>query len=550
MNGIAFLKIIKGVQKVPGDTLSAEQGLDEIDLLDQNGFACDEYDMKIPALKSSAVYADSPLSDGRTLVSGVLGNVTETIRLQLTAGTIIQMAAMLSKLLRFKQDCNDFWDTFGQIEPVYIKHQVIGEPGPRYALLYDIDIDPGQQSLIPSEAKRTVTLSIERELGWRGIAPGANPKQWTAFKRNETFNATYADLTSAGVHLASNTALLNGNEYQTRDTFLNKNVLTIPASSIDGDLPALALISLTVTPGIVGFFLSRDTRPLTTPSTDLGNSQLRRLDLIAAAASLGTNATFVADTTGLAYVPTSATRRRIDVSFASAADTDRATWAWTDLNVMRGRFAMFVRARQYSGAQNDLRYYVKLSVDTTDYFYTSPTIIPTLQGTVAAGGFALDYLGVVDLPPRGKTVSQARGKGLLVSDGIAPSTNNLLGARLFASRVSGTTAILAFCDIILMPIDEVACKVVTVASTNPLFIDNTGHFTHGNPDDFAEKRKISSSEDIAGNAELSGNTITLLPGVDNHLIILADTGATGSTPTDDIDVYVDIVPRWQYLRDV
>ena len=234
ISGHAILKIVKGVQKTPGDSASVEVGLDEIDLLDSNGFSCDEYDMKIPALKSSAVYADSPLSDGRTLISGTVGNVTETIRLQLTAGTIIQLAAMLSKLGRFKQDCNDFWDTSRQIEPVFIKHQVIGEPGARYALLYDIDIDPGEQPLIPSEAKRTVTLSIEREPYWRGLAPGDNPKRWAIENvYRQSINPNNAVLGVSApfgpLNLVYVTTLFNRTEYSTanKQTYVTKNFIDI-----------------------------------------------------------------------------------------------------------------------------------------------------------------------------------------------------------------------------------------------------------------------------------------------------------------------------------
>lgn len=171
----AILQIVKGIAKTPGDTISAETGLDVLDLLDPQGFATDAYEMKIPSLKSSAVYADSPLTDGRTLISGTLGNVTETIRATLNGSSIIQLAAMMSRLMGFKQACNDFWDTFGQIEPVYIKNQVSGEPGPRYALLYDIDVavsDP----INPTDNIRDVTIVIEREYGWRGIAQGITLK--------------------------------------------------------------------------------------------------------------------------------------------------------------------------------------------------------------------------------------------------------------------------------------------------------------------------------------------------------------------------------------
>ena len=138
----AFFSIMRGVQKVPQDALSAEIGLDTIDLLDEDGFMVDTYDQQFPNLKNNAVWAENPINDGRTLMTNARGNLTETIRLKLTAATLVQMGALLSKLGKFRGYVNSFWmgGTQDTEEPVYLKHQIEGEPGPRYALLYDIEI--------------------------------------------------------------------------------------------------------------------------------------------------------------------------------------------------------------------------------------------------------------------------------------------------------------------------------------------------------------------------------------------------------------------------
>jgi hypothetical protein len=557
ISGHAILSIVKGVAKTPGDSFSAEVGLDSIDLLDVNGFACSEYDIKIPALKSSAVYADSPLTDGRTLISGTLGNVTETIRLELTAGEMIQMAAMLSKLLRFKQDCNDYWDTFGQIEPIYIKHQVIGEPGPRYSLLYDIDIDV-DTPLIPSEAKRTVTLVIEREYRWRGIAPGDNPKKWTAYVRNIPFNSSYADLSNQTNtdHLATAT-IRNFQELTTFNTFLTTNYLTIPASAIPGDLPALALIQVGSVGSVASVYLSRDTKPLNLNDTVNGVSQLRKLDIIAAGGTLGTNAAFVTDVSGgLRKVSTSVNQRRVDVSYGTASDVLR--WSFqTDMTLMRGQFLVFARIRQYAGAQNDLRYYIKIR-STNDTFFTSDTSkAPFLSGTVAGQAVnPLDYLGVVTIPGADRSVSQMRGgNGLLVSDEAASSGSreNFVIFELFSSRVVGVAALLAFYDLILVPMDEGVVKADSFNRAGFAIFDNTGYLSHGSTDEVVQRRGYGSATDQIDNIEYAGQSLTLKPGADNYIYMLKFTNAgtpiTSSTSASDFRIDVDIVPCWSGLRD-
>jgi hypothetical protein len=556
--GHAILKIMKGIAKVPQDANSAEQGLDEIDLLDPNGFACDDYDMKIPALKSSAVYADSPLTDGRTLISGALGNVTETIRCELTAGSIVQLAAMLSRLGRFKQDCNDFWDTFNQIEPIYLKHQVVGEPGPRHALLYDIDIDV-DTPIDPSKPMRTVTIVIEREFGWRGIAPGDNPKKWTAYVHGAPFNADYSDLTGItnDDHLVIRTDVSNFQELSTFNTFLTTNFITIPGDLIPGDLPALTLIQSGTAATYSGVIISRDTKPLTLNDTIGGVSQLRKLDLIAAAGTLGTNAAFVTDATGgMRKLSVSANRRRVDVTYVNPASVLR--WSiQADMALMRGRFMVFARIRQYAGAQNDLRYYINIR-SANDTFYTSDTNkAPILAGSIAdLANNPIDYLGIVTIPAVNSAAIQMRnGRGLLISDeSSAVGTQNFVVFELWSSRVAGTTAQLAFYDFILVPMDECAMQTMpgNVGGGTAL-LDNTGYLTHGVPELAAQRRSYIGAgvPDQIDNNEPSGQPITLIPGKTNYLYMLKldNTHFSRTFSTDAFRFILDIVPRWSGLRD-
>lgn len=562
MSGHSVLQIIKGVQKVPGDTLSAEQGLDVIDLLDPLGFSTDTYEMKIPALKSSAVYADSPLTDGRTLISGAMGNVNETIRLTLTAGTIVQMGAMLSKLLRFKQDCNNFWDMFGQIEPVYIKHQVNGEPGPRYALLYDIDIAI-DQTVNPGDPQRDITIVIERETFWRGLAPGDNPKKWNCFVNGVAFNSSNASLRSGGQHTVSKT-IGNKQEFNTVYTFQTENFVDIPAAALVGDAPPLVCIAADPTSGgsglLTNLFIAKSTKPITQPDRQ-GNTQPRYNSFAAAAATLGVDATFVTDATlGIRHLPVSANARYASISFATATEQIRLTWqaginfCHVNPNLLRGRYQIFLRGEQNGGALGNISLNVRC-LNTSGYFFRSPTINPKIT---VANTVQVNDLGFVTFPVGSNSQSSIDGKGLSVNNvySVSGEIDGNFTVELHALRSTGT-ATLRIYDLVFMPIDEGAVYVLPIggATGGPetIVYDNTGYFNHGKSDVYAAGRLADGNDGLDNEiiAEPRGS-MELTPGVDNRIYMLADhlDAPIGSNPADTLAVKINIVPRWAGLRDV
>lgn len=545
ISGTMHLAIIKGVAKVPQDNNSAEIGLDPIDLLDPNGFSCDEYLMKIPTMKSSAIYADSPLTDGRTLISGTLGNVTETIRLTLNASTIIQMAALLSKLGRMKQDCNDFWDTFGQIEPVYIKHQVDGEPGPRYALLYDIDIDV-EAPIDPSQSMRTVTLSIEREYGWRGIKPGGNPREWTL---GNQFNATGTTPVIGNNRSLIFQSVNNVNEFSTvnRQTVVTKNYIDIDGDLVPGDLPALCLIKaayINASPaGPWQIFVSRKSVPsgqlvagsnLFTQSTMLNAGDM----------TLGANTALAADT-GAPLTQSGGVRRRAEFTPASGTDAVRLTLANRSISNHRGRYAVFVRCRQAAGAANDIAMHLVYGQNSAPVFMrvATPSVNPVLQaGTGNTVNWPVSYMGVITVPIATNSLQGSGGRGVqYASDFII---------ELWAQRVAGVTATLYIADIVLLPIDEPSNGIVSVSSLTEWdgYFDGTGYFTHGKPDYFVTGQGDGSAATSA--AEGRGQSIELLPKTDQRLYFFSmSTTNLSNIVTEGANIGIDIVPRWSGLRD-
>lgn len=569
MIGHSVLQIVKGVQKTPGDNQSAETGLDSIDFLStEGGFALDVYEIKIPALKSSAVYADSPLTDGRTLISGTLGNVNETIRLTLTAGTIVQIAAMMSKLLRFKQDCNDFWDTFVQIEPVYIKHQVSGEPGPRYALLYDIDIAI-ETPTNPSEPTRDITIVIEREPYWRGIAPGDNPKHWSYIQNGQSqqWAGSKANLLTGSDHLTTGTIQNRAELNSSVSGFVTQNFIDIPAAKIPGDAPALLslsvqqAVSVSATTLIVGKSTTKKTGNI---SRNTGNNQLTVFTFnVGDSSGIGVDTTLAADTG--APDDKSGSNQRSVTTFGTATMQSRLTWfpSANEPNgfsaaVLRGRFMVFLRARVSAAAS------VRLQLSVTqgsgaDQFTTTPAVLSDLGtgGTGNSTDWALVYMGVVGIPFTDKRTSVgADGRGIWIDSQGASE----IQLRMSAARDSGAGS-LYMSDLIFIPIDEGSIKIASSLAVGSgasvpfaWLYDNSGYFTHGTPSDYAAIHGITASSSAtfeADSAELSGGELYLTPGVDNRLYFLAYVASTNrSFPFDPSasSVRVNIVPRWQGYR--
>lgn len=533
ISGVSLLGIVKGLPKVPGDTTSLES-MDSLNLLDTQGFSATEYNMQVPALKGSTVHADSPLTDGRTLISGSLGNVTETIRLELVAGTIMQLAAMLTRLMRFRQDCLNFWQTFNQFQPVYLQHQIIGEPGPRYALLYDIEIHIDTPTL-PSIPERTVTLTIEREYGWRGIPPGANPRFWSIYFRGaaKDWNTTAVNLALASTthDQFTNLNVFNHIQFSANAATIDKaNFLDIPGASIPGDLPALTIIDFDPDDSIGKVYVSRDT--LNKTNTNLAAIHThQKYDLAAAWATLGTDTTSVADTGGISYNGGAAARGQI--SFATVAtDTMRLEWSliWAHTHT---RFAAFARMRQNGGALGDIKTSLKVFGSNTSVFITTTEVSPTLQaGAGNTTDWPVTYMGVLQIPIS-DLYSDSAGKGL--SQTLASSVD-------FMARRTTGAGVLYVADIVLVPISEAAmCMINGANASTDLLLDTTNYLSHGR---IGLPTPMSEPE-----LELRGQPITLIPGIDNRLYFFTTTVTDTSQVGYTADVAVNIVPRWSGLRD-
>lgn len=560
-----MLKIVKGVGKTPGDDLSAEADPIVIDLLDSgSGISLDltgGWEPNIPSLKNGGLWADSGVSDGRTLISGQNTNVVETIRLIVSSATTEVYAAKFAALQRMVQDCRAFLDEFGQIEPVYLAWWADDAPGPQYALIYNIDMDVVFED--SDDAQTTITLSIEREYGWRGIHPGGNPKQWTIESRGGVFNASNCGLLDATDNLIT-ASLENVTEWSSNVVQTLKNYLDIPGDLIPGDLPALVSVVTSMNAsGLHGTLsISRSTKPTSLPARNVTvSTEYQYNDLTAAvvpAGSLGTDTSLATDTGGTLYAPASANRRRAEVSFATlATDAQRLGWGNSasrpliGINSFRGRYMAFLRARQNGGALGNILMSLLYGVNSATLTALTRTteVSPTLQaGAGDTTSWPITYMGVISLPPDQKAIVNADGKGLYV----APQSDADFSIRLYARRVVAA-GVLYVADLLLIPIDEASVIISALANTaESLVYDTTGYFRRGSSEGYAMRTtQIAGTTKTNSIASLAGDDLFLMPKTNNRLYFFGYSATNEShiPAADAFDVYVNIVPRWSGIRD-
>lgn len=540
----AILMFVRGIPKLPQDSLSVEQGLDSINLLDPNGFMIDSYDQRFPGLKSSAVWADTPITDGRTLMTTALGNISETMRVNLNAATLIQMSALLEKLGKFRAYVNAQWavGTQDTAEPVYLKHQIIGEPGPRYALLYDIDIDVEAPDN-PDEPTRLITVVIEREVYWRwGVSPGDSPKRWTIenVMVGQKWEASKASLVTGNDHLVVS-QIDNCQEFLTTTTFQSVNFLDIPADKLPGDAPPLVCITVDSPHGFsTNFLIGVSTNR--TSITDRNNSPLPLYNSLAASASSlqsGTAAFTTDNSRGIAHVPVSPNKRTVVVTPAGATEVDICFWTaganFSHLNplVLKGKYAVFLRASQIGGTAGAVSARLVLNA-TQGEFFNSGLITIADDSTAGVG---LNHLGTVELPPDPHSSVGLLGKGYTAEYDFS--------ALLSVRRASGAGTV-RLVDVQFWPLGSMV-YIQPALELSPgwfIFYDDTGYLTHGRND-----LPVMGARRFSGNTEFNAMTegagqLQLTPGVNNRVYFLDYyTGGLGSQANTDFTPRINIIPR-------
>lgn len=541
----AIFTIVRGVPKVPQDALSAELGLDSIDMLDANGFMVDTYDQQFANLKSNAVWAESPISDGRTLMTNARGNLTETVRVNLTAATLLQMSAMLTKLGKFRGYINSFWagGTQDSEEPVYLKHQIEGEPGPRYALLFNMDIHVETPN-DPGSPNRELTLSIEREPYWRGLAPGDNPKRWTTENVfGQKWDTSKAALYQGNDHLVFQ-QIDNCQEFFNATTFQSRNFVDIPAASLPGDAPPLVCIAITPTNQSAKHFIGVSTnRPTITDRNGIALPLFNSIPMSSGTISSGTAAFTTDAARGIAHVPTSALKRTVVVTPAGATEVTVLTWNVTNFPhfsqlVLRGKYALFLRASQIGGTAGVIA--ARITFGTSGGSAYDTGLQPV--GDDAATGSEINYMGTFEFPLNADGSVSVDGKGYTAELDINTITLSVM-------RASGAGTI-RLIDMYWLPLGNYT--YINHDITSSLLItdiyDDTGYFAHGKPDPIVTGRRFASAADLVFPAE-AGGQLQLTPGVNNRLYFVEYKSAVGAETDLDMTVRINIIPRWLGFRD-
>lgn len=570
------LQIVRGVFKAPGDAFSAENDLFILELQDPAGFSLqvDGWSPNLPALKGGGTWAESAINDGRIPLAQSVGNVTETMRLTMGNGDLQQRFAIFRKLQLMRQSVIDFWDGTAQIDPVYIRwHAAIGK-GEQYALIYNLEIAQDSDIFNPEQAW-DVTITIERESYWRGIWPGGNPKEWTLgvvrglVRGQARYQTANMDLTSDSDHFVYSTTVNNALEWTPASvgrqiTPLSRNYVEISGADIPGDAPALLELAIVNndTNYIRQLFLALSSKPL--QKTDHLNIQRAQAYNFAGgdADGAGWSKTNVGSTLGLRSNNSSSIYYVAENSIGTGATTNSLAWGDQsstiidlDRSLLRGDFAVFLRARVTTGATGEVK---------TSTFRFSETggpsgsslenqyNLPALSITAHTTNMILHYAGRISLPLDKRSNMSLKGYGQQIRE-ISPG--NLKIEMRFTNSSAGTR-VLQICDLLLLPIDEGMIQIPTgiAGSTGQthFVIDDTNYLTHGYPD--PRCRLFIDSGSLGGgfSKEMRGIMLELKPGVDQRIYVLSVNEESFNIvfPNQTFTMRGNIIPRWAGIRDV
>ncbi len=578
------LRLICGLGAYVGDPSGIETPMRVLDLIatENTGFSVDVdgWAPKRPQLKGGGSWADSALVDGRALIAGVVNNVVETIVLTSSGATPQSRFALESDLAELGRLAREFWTTEAQIEPVYLRWKAAAACLEQYALIYNIDIAPEGDPFSPDNLQ-TITITVEREPYWRAVPPGANPKlyyfQSLDLRPGADFDYTNLSLWQGSDHFA-NGVVQNRHEwgdYDTTQVPLAINALDIPAENLPGDAPAL--VTLSMRPSHRNFLISRVTKRVDLVN-DLGENFpghviLNHNDAFFDVTS-GSSAFVVSATDGVLRPDGSGVRNYTTMNVSAAGGHNTLVFSSIgtlprDVNQMRGKYAVFMRAYQESGAAREFTFQFFARQRTAIFgvgdiaaAYSGPVIYSAAPGQ----RWALYYLGTFELPLDGRVIQDPDGSGLFV----AAQSNGALYFVLDVVRQNAGALVMDLLDIILMPYDEALVEArVGFASANMdttqdgmlLVLDNTGYMDRGRSEwlgkQYAYPLSTLAPRGTGVPIEARGQSLTLLPNTDNRLYFLTSfTNPTGgnasqleSKPQEEYEIRVNIVPRWAGVRD-
>lgn len=567
------LMIIKGIGATPTDSLSAENPPVVVNLmagaitLETNGWS-----PNIPQTKNGGVWADSPITDGRTLLAAPEGNVTEQMTLIISDASYLGAMKALNSLNQMVIDCRDYWQAIYQIDPVYLAWWAGCGAGTQYSLISNIELKPEYMDS-PNPSIR-VSMTIEREVRWRLIPPGANPKLATFILNNQAIGLggkvlADATLVTGSDHLITQT-IQNKAEWTPaafglQSTFITQNFISISASQVPGDMPALVEMSITGDVGsLADVYVGRSTKK----QTGIGHDGITRVNSYIL--NVGDAGGSVTKTVGTSADGVKSNGSSVNFTFGTRTTTgvdggfvgfcfwgENTGLIKLDREYFRGTFAVFVRAFNNSGTPltTDMTMRVLFEeYENATNQYLNSFATPSIAVPLAASGFyPLTYMGTVTLPLAQKAVVSPLGYGIQLQE-----TNSNLRIT-FQNNVLVATAnrIIKLVDLIFVPIDEGVAQIAFTPNsifTNAVAVlDDTGYSTRG------ESRQVANVYMTNANSggvsmEVRGQNLELKPHTDQRLYFIADTfespSVISSRLTQTLAIRLNIVPCWSGIRDI
>lgn len=568
------LMIVKGIGKTPGDTNSAEPDPVVFNLMaeDQVSLTPNGWTPQIAAVKSGGVWADSPISDGRQLLTAPVGNVTEKIEILIADNSYLGVMKQLDTLYQMARDCRDFWQTQTQVHPVYLLWYAGCGAGQQFAQLFNIELAPEYQDATRPTIK--VTITLEREPYWRAIPPGANPKIWTYYVNlsHPQYNTSGASLVANSDHLITQTiqnkAEWNPTAYGLQTVFLSQNFIDITASQVPGDAPALIEMSLTSDLRVSSdIYIAR----YSLPQTSVGHDAISRANSFTLNAGDGSVGTATKRNTGSAT--TGALSNGSSVNFFDAFRqstgidanfADFVTWGESsgtglirlDRNFFSGSFAIFCRGRNGSAAApltGDMR--IRLVIDEFENNatqYLNSITLPETNPSAGVGSYVLTYMGTITIPFENRAVQSLSGYGLQFQE----STANFRVRLQQKVDVATANRVFEFSDLIFMPISDgffqAKLNFNSSNTSSVVLYDNTGYLSRGNADP-SVLGYLTNSISGGVNQELRGQDIYLSPHKNQRLYVIFSSfdiaGNIASYLNQTQVVRLNIVPRWSSIRD-
>jgi hypothetical protein len=582
------LQIVKGIGKTPGDTYSAESDPIIVNLMG-GIITLEEWSPNIPAVKNGGIWVDSPLADGRQLLSAVSGNVLEHMTVLIADGSYLGTIKALSGLNQIALDCRDYWQTEGQVDPVYLAWWAGCGAGTQYALLSNIELAPEYLDS-PDKPTIRVNITLEREPYWRGIPPGANPKVWSYYVNasHPQYNVNVAQLLTGTDHLISqnvyNKFSWTPAAYGLQQIALDdgggnriKNYIDIPGSLIPGDAPALLEVAFAgLGPNPVQIYMGLTSKKY----SGIGHDGVNRAYSLILNAGDGNSAgvvtkTVATSTTGVISNGSSTVYYRgvrtvtgIDGAFVTACQWGLPATANSiqlDREFYRGTFAIFVRAYNESAASpvlTDMTMRVVIeewdgSTVLPTKSITLPEANPPLRVVNSTADYPLTYMGTITLPLSQRSVVSSLGYGRQIKEAL-DNMRITLQHRVDVATANRTFNVI---DLILMPIDEGMASVVGTSVTGltdiaMVMLDNTGYLMRGQAEQkvfcFADTGGARPYFATGGSAqEMRGQNIMLKPKTDQRLHIIASYSplVTSTALLISSQVNLNIVPRWSGIRD-